>query len=310
MTQQKQTQDSSMNALLTQTQRKKLQSNANSEQLSPKSRQRLRERLQASLSDIQILLNNIDEKDISMAVDDPDSLEPLFRFYLSALTTVNDTVNIEDTLSTVIESEMKRASDELCLAKTDISIEEYDRETQADNAREKIQSGNQQDLSHAEILSLMETDPQALAPLSVPQTKEEAVSRIRDNVEVINSNLNVVQHDIVPASMERSENNPDFICKRSDEDKLSLFFVSLDESDISTEKIRDAVSEYGGNQLVSRVFHVSFDDELTRNPQVNIDLYEQESKPNSYVDTHGRTYPHFCFDQSSRTYSLSSFSLL
>lgn len=298
MTQQKQTQDSTMSALLTQTQRKKLQSNANGEQLSPKNRQRLRERLQASLSDIQILLDNIDEKDISMAVDDQDSLEPLFRFYLSALTTVNDTVNVEDTLSTVIESEMRRASDKLCLAKTDISIEEYDRETQADKAREKIQSGNQQDLSHAEILSLMKTDPQALAPLSVPQTKEEAVSRIRDNVEVINSNLNVVQHEVVPATMERSENNPDFICKHSDEDKLSLFFVSLDEYDISTEKIQDAVSEYGGNELVSRVFHASFDNKLTRDPQVKVRLYKSATLFNRYGDPHDRTY------------SLSSFSLL
>jgi hypothetical protein len=308
MTQQKQTQDLDVGALLTQTQRKKLQSTDDSEQLTPTHRQRIRKRLQATLSDAQILLDNIDDKDINMAVDDADTLEPLFRFYLSALTTVNDTVNVEDTLSTVIESEMRRASDKLCLAKTDISIEEYDRETQADKAREKIQSGNQQDLSHAEILSLMKTDPQALAPLSVPQTKEEAVSRIRDNVEVINSSLNIVQDEVVPASMERSENNPDFICKHSDEDKLSLFFVSLDESDISTEKIQDTISEYGGTELVSRVFHASFDDELTRNPQVNVDIYKQESKPNSYVDSDGRTYPHLYIDQSSRSYSLSSFS--
>lgn len=144
----------------------------------------------------------------------------------------------------------------------------------------------------------METDPQALAPLSVPQTKEEAVSRIRDNIEVINSNLNVVQDNPVPASMERSENNPDFICKRSDEDKLSLFFVTLDESDINTETMRDTVSEYGDDDLVSRVFHVSFDNELTRDPQVKVRLYKPVTLFNRYGDPHDRTY------------SLSSFSLI
>lgn len=271
------------NSILTTSYRERLVTEAggSDKDLTPKHRQRIRERTLDGAKDLGLLYRYLDDHDIQQTFNSR-SREKIINsicFFLRVSSILDEP--IEEVLEEAIDRIYSEQKPQKILGEGSVQIETANRKTAAKRAKKKIAENDEKSVTPIELQALAETDYRQLSPLSIPRSGEEFEQLILDNVTVIDDELEVIDRHPKDSSSEATV-VPDAVAKNAQNKLVVIEIKRGGDREAAERRLHRLIKEYGGPENVHGIL-VMLDDSDEQQPSIRTYRYAESTGQSSRI---------------------------
>jgi hypothetical protein len=271
------------NSILTTSYRERLVAEAgdSKQDLTPKNRQRVRERTLSGTKDLGLLYRHLDDHDIQQAFES-QSREQIIDgicFFLRVSSILDEP--IEEVLEEAIDRIYSEYHSQKILGEGSVQIETANRKTAAKRAKQKIAENDEKSVTPIELQALAEKNYHQLSPLSIPRSEEEFVQLILDNVTVIDDELEVIDRHPKDSSSGATV-VPDAVAKNAQNKLVVIEIKRGGDREAAERRLHRLIEEYGGAENVHGIL-VMLDNSDEQQPSIRTYRYTESTGQSSRI---------------------------